>query len=97
MPRKVEYIGKDGSMLFSQEFSQVVVNPEMEESLFVFESPADAQVVDMTDGVINMFNAMKKSGGAKPGMLPPSAAPEGAPLIAPPGENAPAVETAPQP
>lgn len=61
LPRKSVYFGKEGKEMFSQAFEDVDVNPDMDESLFVFEPPEDAQVVDMTEGVINMFRSMQQS------------------------------------
>jgi len=59
MPRKTTFYTKDGSEMMSQEYRDVVINPEIDPSKFVFEVPEDAQVVDMTDGIINMLNSSK--------------------------------------
>jgi outer membrane lipoprotein-sorting protein len=77
MPRKMVFFGKDGQEMLSQEFSNVTVDPKMDESLFVFKAPEGAQVMDMTDGVINMYNEMQK--GSAPAMPPVAPPPPPAP------------------
>ena len=61
MPRKTIFYNEDGSEMMSQEYQDVVINPEIDPSKFEFEAPEDAQVVDMTDGIINMLNASKEN------------------------------------
>lgn len=68
LPRKSAFYGKDGQEMFSQQYSDVSINPKMDDSLFVFETPEGAQVMDMTDAVIGMYGNMK--GGAQPPVPP---------------------------
>jgi len=60
LPRKMTFLGADGQEMMSQEFVDVVVNQAPDPGLFVFEPPADAQVVDMTESVIAMMSTMQK-------------------------------------
>ena len=70
LPRKVVFFGKGGQEMMSQKFSQVEVNPEMDPTLFTFKAPEDAQEVDMTDGVINMYKEMKSQPVSMPSAPP---------------------------
>lgn len=54
MPLKSVYYNKAGKTMMSQSVSGVVVNPEIDAALFVFEKPEDAQVMDMTEMIINL-------------------------------------------
>ncbi|OGV44975.1 MAG: hypothetical protein A2X46_17555 [Lentisphaerae bacterium GWF2_57_35] len=77
LPRKMVFYGKDGQEMLVQEFSQVEVDPQMDESLFVFTTPEGAQVMDMTEGVINMYNEMQKGAAPMAPAAPPAPVPAG--------------------
>jgi outer membrane lipoprotein-sorting protein len=67
LPRKLIFHNNTGAEMMSQEFSHVEVNPKLDPSLFEFTPPKDAQVTDMTDGVINMLATMNAAtNSAKP-------------------------------
>ncbi|NCC51364.1 MAG: DUF2092 domain-containing protein [Spartobacteria bacterium] len=63
MPRRTVFFNKDGGEMMSQEYQDVVINPEIDPSRFEFTPPEDVQVVDMTEGIINMLNAGKEAEG----------------------------------
>jgi outer membrane lipoprotein-sorting protein len=69
MPRQASFFGASGQEMMSQQFKNVTLNPQIDPALLSFTVPEGVQVVDMTDGVINMTRQMKQ---IKP-MSPPAA------------------------
>ena len=57
--RKAILFGEDGKEIMSQTYSNIRINVEIDNSLFVFTPPEGAQVMDMTEGTINMMKEMK--------------------------------------
>ncbi len=69
LPHGVVMYGKDGSVMMRQTYSNYQLNVPIPDSEFKFTPPKDAQVMDMTEGTINMMNQMKK-GGMQSGEAP---------------------------
>jgi outer membrane lipoprotein-sorting protein len=58
--RKSIMFDADGKEMMSQAYDNIEVNVEISEETFQFTPPDGVQVVDMTDGVLNMLKTMKR-------------------------------------
>jgi outer membrane lipoprotein-sorting protein len=72
VPRRVVMLDQAGQETMSQTYTNVVLNGEFPDSQFEFTPPANAQVLDMTEGTISM---MKQMGGKTQPAAAPAAAP----------------------
>lgn len=66
LTRKVVMRGENGAEMLAQEFRDVTVNEEIADSQLALDLPEGVQVVDMTDSVIGMYQAMKSGVEADP-------------------------------
>jgi len=72
MPRKVVYLNAEGKEMFTQEFSNVEVDIKNDPALFQYQEQEGAKVMDMTDGVISMYQGMSAGVKAAPVAMPPT-------------------------
>lgn len=56
---KTIMIGKNGATMMEQTYSDFEINPEIDDSIFEFTPPEDAQIMDMTDMAENMMKGMQ--------------------------------------
>ncbi len=63
--RQMVMFDKDGKQMMSQTYDHVQLNVPAPDSQFEFAPPKGVQVRDMTEGVIKMFQQMKKAKPAK--------------------------------
>lgn len=56
---KITMYGKEGKEMMSQSFRAIEVNIPIDDSVFVFTPPEGTQIVDMTEGTLNIMRAMK--------------------------------------
>ena len=61
LPYKTLMHGKDGSLMMEQTFSNFKTDIQVDDSEFVFTPPEGVQVMDMTEGAINMMKQMQGS------------------------------------
>ncbi len=61
--RKMVFINEEGKEMMSQSYTNIQLNVEVADSQFEFTPPEGVQVVDMTEGTVNMTKEMK--GGAE--------------------------------
>jgi outer membrane lipoprotein-sorting protein len=52
MPRRVVYLQDGGEEMLRQEFQNVVIDAAMDQALFDFVPPPDAQVIDLTPAIV---------------------------------------------
>jgi outer membrane lipoprotein-sorting protein len=71
--RKTVMLDKDGKEAMSQTYTNVVLNKEYPDSQFQFTPPPGAQVMDMTEGALNMVKSA--TGGAPAAPPAPAKAP----------------------
>ncbi|MCE5249027.1 outer membrane lipoprotein carrier protein LolA [bacterium] len=57
--RKMVMIGEDDKEMMSQTYTNVKINVAIDPAIFVFTPPEGAQIMDMTEGSINMMKEMK--------------------------------------
>jgi outer membrane lipoprotein-sorting protein len=75
MLRKQVFMNSQGEQMMEMTFDDITINPEIAEGTFEFTPSADAQVIDMTEMVINMSKSMM-GGGEKGGVQPEGSAPK---------------------
>jgi outer membrane lipoprotein-sorting protein len=61
LPVKTIMIGKNGATMMEQNYSDFQINPDIDESAFEFTPPEGVQVMDMTEGAMNMMHQMQGS------------------------------------
>lgn len=61
LPAKIIMKGKDGATMMEQAYSNFRINIEIDESEFEFTPPEGVQVMDMTEGTLNMMQQMQGS------------------------------------
>jgi outer membrane lipoprotein-sorting protein len=61
LPTKTVMIGKNGASMMEQTYSDFQINPEISDSIFEFTPPEGVQVMDMTQGAMNMMQQMQGS------------------------------------
>lgn len=61
LPVKIIMIGKNGATMMEQTYSDFQINPTIDDSVFEFTPPEGVQVMDMTDGAMNMMQQMQGS------------------------------------
>ncbi len=61
LPAKVTMLAEDGSTMMDQIYSNFRINVEIDDSEFEFTPPEGVQVMDMTEGTINMMKQMQGS------------------------------------
>ena len=59
MVRKTVMLDANGTPMMTQTFTNVRINTEVADTLFEFTPPAGAQVMDMTEGTLNMVRQMQ--------------------------------------
>lgn len=59
LPRKTVFYNEEGGVMFSQKVESVILDEADDESLFQFVPPEGAQIMDMTDAMINMQKSMQ--------------------------------------
>lgn len=59
MVRKTVMLNASGTPMMTQTFTNVRINTEVADTLFEFTPPAGAQVMDMTEGTLNMVRQMQ--------------------------------------
>jgi len=64
MVRKTIMFNAAGTPMMTQTFTNVRINTEVPDSLFTFTPPAGAQVMDMTEGTLNMMRQMQQAPAA---------------------------------
>lgn len=64
--RKLVMLDKEGKETMSQAYSNIVLNKDYPDSQFQFTPPAGAQVMDMTEGALNMMKQGAGAAGAQP-------------------------------
>jgi len=75
VPRMLRVLGQDGAALFTQTFTDIVLDQPIPEQTFAFKVPEGAQVMDMSD---MLQQKLPGSGDAPPDAAPPAApAPDG--------------------
>ena len=57
--RKMIMFNEEGKEIMSQSYTNIQLNIEVADSQFAFTPPEGTQVVDMTEGTINMLKEMK--------------------------------------
>jgi len=57
--RKMIFLDEEGNQMMSQSYTNVQLNVEAADSQFEFTPPEGVQVVDMTEGTVNMMKEMK--------------------------------------
>jgi outer membrane lipoprotein-sorting protein len=62
LPHKMQMLADDGSMMMQQTYSNIRINIPVDDSEFDFVPPEDVQVMDMTQGAMNMMQQMQGSG-----------------------------------
>jgi len=62
LPSKVTMVGKDGKTMMEQTYSNFRINIPIDDSEFEFTPPEGVQVMDMTEGALNMMKQMQGSG-----------------------------------
>jgi len=61
LPLRMTTLAKDGSTMMEQTYSNYRINIEIDDSEFEFKPPEGVQVMDMTEGAINMMKEMQGS------------------------------------
>jgi len=61
LPTKNIMIGKNGATMMEQTFTDFQINPAIDDSVFEFTPPQGVQVMDMTQGAMNMMQQMQGS------------------------------------
>jgi outer membrane lipoprotein-sorting protein len=61
LPEKIIMLGKDGSVMMEQTYSNFRINVDIDDSEFEFKPPQGVQVMDMTEGAVNMMQQMHGS------------------------------------
>jgi outer membrane lipoprotein carrier protein len=61
LPVKIIMIGENGNTMMEQDYSDFQINPEIDDSVFEFTPPEGVQVMDMTEGAMNMMQQMQGS------------------------------------
>jgi outer membrane lipoprotein-sorting protein len=64
--RKMVMLDKEGKETMTQTYSNIVLNKDYPDSQFQFTPPAGAQVMDMTEGALNMMKQATGGGQAAP-------------------------------
>ena len=62
LPHKMQMLADDGSIMMQQTYSNIKINIPVDDSEFDFVPPEDVQVMDMTQGPMNMMQQMQGSG-----------------------------------
>jgi len=75
LTRKLVMLDKEGKEAMSQTFSNIVLNKDYPDSQFTFTPPPGAQVMDMTEGTLNMLKSAAGGGKAAPAAPPVPAPP----------------------
>ena len=61
LPQKIIMKGKDGATMMEQTYSNFRINVDIADSEFKFKPPEGVQVMDMTEGAVNMMQQMQGS------------------------------------
>lgn len=61
LPFKVVTLAKDGSVMTEQTYSNFRINIPIDDSEFEFTPPEGVQIMDMTEGAMNMMKQMQES------------------------------------
>jgi outer membrane lipoprotein-sorting protein len=61
LPQKVLFLNKDGSTMMTQTYSNFRINVPIPDSEFEFSPPEGVQVMDMTEGTLNMMKQMQQA------------------------------------
>ena len=59
--RKMTLFNEEGKEMMTHSYMNVEINTEVNDSQFEFTPPEGTQVMDMTEGTINMIKEMKES------------------------------------